>query len=234
MSVSENNAVRFLNAFADIEREMNILAGSVKYTTFSKLLSRCVSQSRVIRANQEDLREYAELRNAIVHQRDDGDEIIAQPTDQVVKNIERISAALKKKQLLLSYATTPVICANEKTSVKNCFEIMYRLDSTKLPVYSEGKFAGMLTMSMIAKWGFTGAPEEQPALELLEKETPMRVVFFSRQQPLDDAVEVFTDALEKGKRAPVILITENGTGDEKPLGIVTAYDLPAVLAALAG
>lgn len=66
---SKSNAERFLDAYAQIEAKMTSLCRETKYVPFSQLLSRLSSHNHVISNNQEELREYSELRNALVHMR---------------------------------------------------------------------------------------------------------------------------------------------------------------------
>ena len=233
MSVHDTNADRFLDAYAEIEKQMNNIAGSTKYYTFSRLLSITAPKNRTIRTNQEYLREYAELRNAIVHQRDDELEVIAQPTDRTVENIERIASLLTSGKLLYKYATMPVRRAEAADDVRKCYAMMREMNTTKLPVYRDDVFIGLATMTMVAARGLDGSADIAEAADLIESETPSRTVFFAKDALLEEAVDAFEEAMQKGQRPPVILITETGSHRQKPLGIITAYDLPKILAAIA-
>ena len=42
----------------------------------------------------------------------------------------------------------------------------------------------------------------------------------------------YPSVMAKGQRLLAILITEHGSTEEKPLGIITLYDLPKILAKL--
>lgn len=232
MNVHDSNADRFLDAYARIEKQMNDIAGTTKYYTFSRLLSMTAPKNRTIRSNQEYLREYAELRNAIVHQRDDELEIIAQPTDRTVENIERIASLLTEGKLLYKYATMPVRRADAADDIRTCFAKMREMDTTKLPVYRGDEYIGLATMTKIAEKGLDLQADTVLAADLIEPETPSRTVFFAKDTLVEEAAEVFEDALNKGRRPPVILITETGSRRQKPLGIITSYDLPKILAAL--
>ncbi len=232
MNVQGSNADRFLDAYAKIEKQMNDIAGTTKYYTFSRLLSMTAPKNRTIRANQEYLREYSELRNAIVHQRDDELEIIAQPTDRTVENIERIASLLTAGKRLYKYATMPVKRADAEDDMRSCFAKMREMDTTKLPVYRDDVYIGLATMTKIAEKGLDHEADTVRAADLIEQETPARTVFFAKDSLVEDAAEVFEEALHEGRRPPVILITETGSYRQKPLGIITSYDLPKILAAL--
>ena len=102
----KSNAERFLDAYAQLETKMASLAKETRYVPFSQLLSRLAPHNRIIANNQEELREYSELRNALVHMRGVKQEIIAQPCDSVVENIERIAdmdIPIMTKEILQKY-----------------------------------------------------------------------------------------------------------------------------------
>ena len=225
-----SNAQRFLDAYAAIERAMNEMAGSTRYVSFSQLLSRCVSSSRIIRSNLENLREYNELRNAIVHQRGEEMEIIAQPSDSVVAEIERIAVLLQNNRTLMDYASSPVKTGTSDWPIEKAFELMETLQSGKLPIYDSGHYTGILTMHAIAKWSFDNSSMDIKVRDAIDKsESLNRVVFLSRNTPVKEAVHTFEKAFESGKNLLAIIVSEHGRQDEQPLGILTLYDLPRIL-----
>jgi len=63
------NSERFLEAFNQIEQELNNRFRPGIHIGFSELIRRMQPQDTVVTRFATDLREYAELRNAIVHNR---------------------------------------------------------------------------------------------------------------------------------------------------------------------
>ena len=102
MAESINNALRFLNAYASIERSLNRLQCRSDYMPFKKLVRVAAKHNRIVARNEESLVEYADLRNAIVHQRGRHEEVIAEPLDSVVADIERIAELLDSDETALS------------------------------------------------------------------------------------------------------------------------------------
>ena len=47
----------------------------------------------------------------------------------------------------------------------------------------------------------------------------------ARRQTVDDARQAFVDALERGERLLAVIVTEHGRLAERPIGIVTPWDL---------
>ena len=86
-----DNAQRFLNAFAMIEKQLKQITGVTRYSRFYQLLNQASRSSGLVRKYEMELQEYADLRNAIVHQRSDEGHIIAIPIDEVVTEIEELA-----------------------------------------------------------------------------------------------------------------------------------------------
>jgi len=74
------NSDRFLYAFNSIQCHLRKLTKSEKGTSFCKLVKEAESNTAVQQFN-DDLKEFADLRNAIVHERTD-DHVLAEPNDR--------------------------------------------------------------------------------------------------------------------------------------------------------
>lgn len=232
ISDSRTNARRFLDAYAIIEHEMSVMAKETKYIPFSQLLYKCAQKSWVVSKNQQALREYNELRNAIVHLRDGNEEIIAQPTARVTEDIERIASLLHKSEKVLAYASTPVKTVGPGDSVRGAYTVMRNLDSSKVPVYNNGSFYGILMMENICRWAMDGADPSLHVKDLIPSSKTHRVVFLDKDATIQDTMKSFDAALHHGAVLLAAVISETGSPKEKPLGIITVQDLPKILDAL--
>jgi predicted nucleic acid-binding Zn-ribbon protein len=94
--VSVRNSDRFIFAYNRIEKAMEKMSGLTDYMPFSRLIDKTKKCSAVIRKFEDDLRVYANLRNAIVHNRTDVEYAIAEPHDDIVEMIEYIDRELAK------------------------------------------------------------------------------------------------------------------------------------------
>lgn len=227
-----SNAQRFLNAYAIIEHEMSAMARETKYIPFSQLLYRCAQHSWVVSKNQQALREYNELRNAIVHLRDSRNEIIAEPTDPVTEDIERIAGLLTVDDNIMSCASSPVKTVHSSDTIRGAYAIMANLGSTKIPVYDSGRFRGILTMENICRWAFDGMDEEKHVGDIMKESRKERVVFLKKKDTVIEATKAFEQAMNHGSVLLAVLITEHGSQNEKPVGIITVKDLPKIVNAL--
>lgn len=223
------NAERFLNAYAQCEKKLAELAEQPKYIPFSQLVARCANRSRVVALNQQSLREYNELRNAIVHIRGSEKEIIAEPCDSVTEDIERIAKLLTEPHDILKYASMPVKTIHIDTSIRDAFHLMQEMDTSKVPVYKGQNFVGMITLDEIAKVAMQGKTDDTVVSDVLSSTKNSRVVFTSKSNNVDIVLRYFDKAREEGITLLAILITESGKHSEKPIGIITTSDLPNIL-----
>ena len=231
MTELRDNATRFLDAYASIERSLNRQLSKNDYVPFKKLVRLAAKNNAVVAKNEETLKEYSDLRNAIVHQRSRTEEIIAQPVDSAVENIERIAELLDADENILTFATTPVTTADETTTVSEAYALLHDVGGDKLPVYISGEFAGIVTMSQIAGWCVAGKPSTEQAKKLIGEDSP-ETVFMKRTQSIMEAVLFFDQHMKESDDAPVILVTQTGDMHEPPLGILSSHDLSRILAAL--
>ena len=231
MADRTENAIRFLNAYASIERSLNRMLCKSDYIPFKRLLRLAAKSNRIVAKNEETLKEYADLRNAIVHQRTRSEEIIAEPLDSVTENIERIADLLNADESVIAYATTPVRCARESTTVKESYSMLKEINGDKLPVYRDHEFIGLITMDMIAGWMLEGNSDTSAVADLIRDDGTM-TVFMSKKESIMDAVLFFDKTVKETGKAPVILVTESGESEEMPIGILSTHDLSRILAAL--
>ncbi len=221
-----SNAERFLNAYARCEQALNRKQKSLEYKTFNVLLKECSEKDPVVRNHIEELKEYAQLRNAIVHQRDRYLEIIAQPTDAVTLRFEHLADLLDQDLEVMRFASSPVLTARPTDSVEEAFEKLNRLGADKLPVYSEKSvFLGLVTMAEIASWGLYDRNPEHRVEQLIRAKNGDRVVFLARHDSIMKAADAFAEGRREKNVTPVILITEHGKMNQKPVGILTSRDL---------
>lgn len=224
-----SNAERFLNAYAVIEHEMNEIAGETKYIPFSQLLYKCAKSSWVVSRYQQSLREYNELRNAIVHLRDGKREIIAEPSDEVTADIEKIASLMETTENLWDYVSKPVKTLSPYDTVESAYHKMEALDSTKMPVYEGSQFVGMLAVEHICRWAMTDRDENKLVKDILTSSKKDRVVFLKKSAKATDAVQAFENALNHGAQLLAVIVTEHGSQKEKPLGIITAKDFAVMI-----
>lgn len=226
-----DNAERFLDAFAKIERQLKLISDVSKYARFYQLLQQAAAKSGLVRKFELELQEFADLRNVIVHQRSEEGRIIAIPVDEVVDTIENIAHQLCEPSLVSQKFLKTVQVCSPQMDIMEVYLSMEKLQTTKMPVYNQGNFTSLLTTEMITRWVFRQLRQKLPlvgkvsdALYFVDKKE--RVAFVKRDATVADIQDLFEENLHQGGGLSVILITEAGLKSQKPIGIITAADLP--------
>lgn len=224
-----SNAERFLDAYISIENALSRIARESRYVPFARLLGRCAKTNKIVAINEQSLREYNELRNAIVHDRGKANEIIAEPCDSVTNDIERIASLLNEDANILSFASSPVRTVRSDEDIVEAFKLMDRLDTSKIPVYDDRNYVGIATLEEVARWGLEKKHTDRRVASILVSNRNERVLFLKKNSSVESAMSAFESALNHGHVLLAILITEHGNMNEKPLGIITVADLPKIL-----
>ena len=85
-SVNKANAAAFLSAYNKVDAQLRALYNFGGGQSFTDIVRRSAEKNSVVRRYENDLAEYARLRNAIVHQSMNG-QIIAIPCDEVTEKM---------------------------------------------------------------------------------------------------------------------------------------------------
>ena len=192
-----------------------------------------------IRSYKDDLKEYADLRNAIVHERSGGS-IIAEPNDYVVDRIERIAAVLEKPPTVIPEFQIKVTTIKDSDSIAKALKLILKQSFSQVPVMKSGKFTALLTANTITRW--LGASVAEDVFSLSETtieqvltftEDKKNYAFIGRNTTMFKALELFGESEKEGKHLDALLITQNGKKPEKIMGIITVSDLPTIFQELA-
>lgn len=235
-----SNADRFLNAYAIIENRLRKILRSRRHVGFVGMVEDARRRNSIVHRFRDDLKEFAVLRNAIVHDRADDVHVIAEPHLWAVKRIERIAELLEIPPKVMPLFKRAVIKLRVEDPIANCVREMYKRDISKLPVYDVSSFFGVITARCIARWLGACVHDEifstretaiSEVMHFSEDRDNFR--FIGRSATLFEAVHEFKKFANQGKRLEALLITHNGRESEKLLGIMTIRDVPAALKEIA-
>lgn len=229
-----NNSDIFLDAFNTIEKYLRRKTKSDRFATFKELITLVQQSDTAIRRYSIDLQEFADLRNAIVHESTDG-QVIAEPNQWAVERIEQIKALVTQPPSIRTFMTRGVSDFTPADPVGKAVSFMYANAFSQVPVYDGSQFVGLLTANTISRWLGIKASEDLFSLNdttismVLEfTEDPDHVIFMTPDTSVYDMLERFHEYETKGKRLEAILITHSGKRTEKPMGMVTIWDLPKI------
>lgn len=232
------NSDRFLQAFNRIEKHLRRKVQEDKFGSFGALVRNVEKRDRTVRRYAVDLHEFADLRNAIVHESTDS-HVIAEPNERTVREIEALALALVKPPEVAPSFIHGVVSLSETASIGEAVALMQERDYSQIPITKQETFHGLLTNNTIVRW--LGASVKNDILSLSEtsvaevlthEEASEGHVFIGRDATLFDVLDAFEHARNTGKVLSALLITHSGKSHEKIVGIVTASDLPTVLGSL--
>lgn len=228
-----SNAERFLTAYNRIDKALKTKHRIDFYISFTRMIDRLRHKDALVQKYEIDLKQYAELRNAIVHERTEPEYWIAEPHDEVVERIEHIANQLINPELVYPKFKRSVTTFQTTDILRSVLKAIKAHQYTQFPVYEGDQFAGLLTGSGIVRWlaekvgDDLSVIETKPLGQLLEYEKRKEnCVFMNRNMSVFAAKEYFVSRMEQEMlRLEAILITENGKKNEKLLGIITPIDL---------
>ncbi|MFA1819829.1 CBS domain-containing protein [Virgibacillus oceani] len=224
------NSEKFLTAFTKIEKQLKSRLDNRRDVGFSRSVKILQSSNAIVRRYIDDLLSFAELRNAIVHNKIDMAYAIAEPHDSIVERIERIEKELTHPKLVGSMFNKKVFAFKENDSLVDMLIMFREKDLSKFPIYENNMFKGLLTQKGIAKWLANNATDPQLAKktsikEVLPFEGENNYKFIASKVSVYRAVELFREQVGRGKRLEALLITKTGMPEEKLEGIITAWDI---------
>ncbi|MDP2813283.1 MAG: CBS domain-containing protein [Erysipelotrichaceae bacterium] len=225
------NSTRFIEAYNTIEIEMEKRMKMDRHIGFSERVRRLAGYDPFFKRYRRVLEEFADLRNAIIHERIDG-EVIAEPHEKVVLQFEHIAQLLTQPTLIKEkYMRKVDICFSDE-KVLDVAKLMISKSFSQIPVYDRTHvFVGMLTTDTMMRYQILSnkSLEGVSASDVLPSgKDVQRVAFLSPEHSLIDVVELFEQALGKGNKLYVVLITKNANRDHLPLGIITVHELAEI------
>lgn len=193
--------------------------------------------NRIFETYNYELRLFARLRNAIIHNPYQKDaHPIAEPHKETVKKYNDLKNFVMNPPKALSIAIPGpnIFTATLETNVQYIIQTMINKSYTHIPVISDEKMIGVFSentlFSYLAKTKDCIITNDFTVREFedfipLEKHMNEYFVFVPRATLLDEIEGIFQKGLKDLKRIAVIYITEHGKPEEKLLGMITAWDL---------
>jgi predicted transcriptional regulator len=226
-----NLAERFEVAFNQIHEVLKRINPYEYSDAFMKLLTDSSRKHRSIQRFYYELRQFAKLRNALVHDRVKIHTYIATPSLESVLLIEKISKLLSTPPSVTSIATRSVVSVQLDTTIEQVIKIMAQSSYNQFPVYEDGAFVFLLTEGGLTSWlassikneliSFTGKK-----VSCIQKyENDHNVAFVHRQTDIFELEDIFEESFQNHRKLEAVIVTENGSPLEKPLGIITPWDL---------
>lgn len=231
-----NNAEEFLSYFNQIESYLRKRIGKESiledHTTFLDLVYRVSKTNRIIERYANDLKEFAELRNAIIHQRTDG-HIIATPLNRTVTEIKSIYELITKPPIAVNIKNEPVNFLSSSDPLSKALKMVDEYSFSQIPIYRDGVFKALLSSNTITRWLASQIKDDLISISetkisdvLKFSENKNNFKLFHRNANCFEVLEIFQSAILSGNNLEAVIITDSGKSDEKPLRIFTVWDIP--------
>ena len=194
-----------------------------------------------VRTHKDELKDFSDLRNAIVHNPRREGKAIAEPRADTVARIKELRDLIFDPPKVHPRFSADVTVAHEDESVGSIIQDMQNRNFSQVPVLDQDdQVIGLLTTNTIARWVGGNIERDEDGGELLLTDTTTvahiqeyaertdNYTFLSRGATLFEAAEEFR--IEPDDYGPIdaVLITQNGRPGESLLGIITMADLPAI------
>lgn len=230
--MDKQNSERFLIAFNKIEKIMKGMVDQNGHISFFKAIELSKKEHAAIRKYEDELREFGDLRNAIVHHRTEVEYVIAEPHTEIVELIEHIEKLLSKP---VTVGTSFAREVHTFQSNDTLSEVLRKVRDKKfkhIPIYEKDEFMGLLTASGIMRWLAATVEEETISREITTMDDMLKYErngntyrFIASNTSVYEAEEIFKNSVLSGHKLEALLITRNGRKDETLTGIITPIDL---------
>ncbi|WP_428912149.1 CBS domain-containing protein [Niallia sp. Krafla_26] len=221
---------RFEVAFNQIHESLKSIV-KIKDDRFKVLLDVGSRKHKMIDKYYNDLKQYAKLRNSLVHDKKEMGYYIAEPHIDVVKHIEKIATIFNKPNYALSIATKDVIYLDYADSIITALQAIKKYGYSQYPVYKNKECVGLLKTGDIVNWMSDNIINTLVDMtditvgDVIANVKHHPIEFSSKAIDIFSIEEIYERKHKEKVDLEVVIITENGNGYETPLGMVTAWDL---------
>jgi CBS domain-containing protein len=208
-----------------------------RYADHSFLIQEMASKNRVVVRHQQVMRAVAQIRNSLVHNPIPSiAQPISSPNPELVKTYRAVRDALLNPKTALSIAVpgSKIYSATLDDKLLDVMKVMDKNIFTHVPIIKNDKMIGIFSenalLSYLVDSGETIITKDMKISDLREF-LPLSAhrgeifAFLPRRAPLSEVYEAFNKAIKVHDRIGMLFITEHGRVEEKPLGIITAWDL---------
>jgi hypothetical protein len=225
---------RFITAYNEIDAFLRRLCKAKPQETFCSLVTKASTTNAGVRSCSQDLREFADLRNAITHHYK-GNHPIATPLASTVQRFEAIRGVLLSPPKIGGLFSKSVEVCELSDPIGTVAADMLGSNYSQVPAYHRQNLVGLLTTDTIARWVASCLEENDGILE----EAPVKAVMehaeytdnYTLLDPKDTvfgALECFANFHRRGRRLDAIIIAHGKSKKSEPLGMMTASDIPEV------
>ena len=229
MEEKNANAKRFIAAYNRLDQGLREIYSIKRSLTFSDMIRKVATVNTVVSRFEEDLIDYARLRNAIVHK--SGDEIIAEPNVDVVEKLEKIARIITTPPRVIEcLRPRKVYTIDGDTTLKEVVLQMSRSGYSVVPVYISGTIVGVIHRKMVVD-GIGRFVEQQKDIDdSLNEPVSQCLDIFNETNHYEVAPESLTIEnlmymFQQNRKLSSVILTENGNYTEPAKAVIVSADL---------
>jgi predicted transcriptional regulator len=224
------NSTVFIDLFTEIEQKLKEICGDTYHSNFTELLRKARNLSPILQRYANDLREYAQLRNAIIHTRRENF-VIAEPHNDVIAELRHIRNLLYNPPKVSKVMKEKPFIATPKTLFLDMLETFASKGFMRCPVIDNGKVICLITAKTMARWIITKPMNLQNATidDFIKYTDASDFIIVSENTDIVSIIGQFKNSLKKGNYLQAVLITSNGLPNSPLIGILTPSDLPSLM-----
>lgn len=221
--------------FNKLETMLKKRANARSEESISSVVSSLVNihKDRVVRQFERDIRQFIELRNAIIHQ--STDRAIAEPYEETVTALRQLVVDIEQPKTAWDIATTKLIKVGLDDNLSEVVRQMAQMHITSLPIVEDKKVVGFVSESTVVKivdkaFEHGGALIDEAKIKDVAYDKSYGddsdvYAYVTRKVTVYEIEDMFNDAIKKGQRLLAVLVSDKGDSSATPLGIITAWDL---------
>lgn len=227
----KTNAERFISAYNQIDYALRTIYGFKRSISYADLIRKSVPLNSVVRKYEDELIDYGRLRNSIVH-KTNPNYVIAEPHIEVVEDFEKIAKIITTPPLALDKVCKhEVRICGSNIKLKELVGLMSRNGYKNIPVYDgntlKGVAIGLNILESIGERVLQGDNIEEylthtPVIDVL---STIEDTKYFRVCDKNLTIETALNNFYLNRRLQIIIITEHGELNERPLGVVTIADI---------
>ena len=237
--MASSNATRFLNAFTQLESLFKRMNQTEQTRNFTAYVHYYAKNNEVVKMYRDDLLQIAQLRNAIVHERVEGDEVIAEPHLDLVEKLESILALLSKPKTIKDLKLRELLTCQIDDWFMDVISRMEKYGYTQVPVLKGVRVVNVLSTTHVLHFiqdninegivDFAGIK----VADVLEASTKHYELVYE-DKPLIEVVNLFNQRIQEGNRLTCLVILNNKSSTNGPVGVLTLKDMPKILDIILG
>lgn len=227
----------FLDAFALLEDAVRSKFDAVGHRRFRTDVHTLAQTNPVVRRYEKDIEVFAEIRNVLVHRRVNGKHL-AEPLQGTIRNLKRITERLRRPPLLVDHFKVKIREFSKEDTMKNVYTYLHDKDFSQVFLRNEVRELMCLSARTMQRWaasqGDVGLVDLNTTIDevLTHSENLDELSFLPRNATVLDAQQYFGN-----KDAPfqvAVIATKSGKSTEKPLALITAWDLGQIERVMSG